>query len=282
MPETDTRRRARKIADKLLVVGIAIALVAPFAYLYASQRDAPLICRSAADIELYPADEPEIIAAGLGDEDLEALDRFEALGSLQIQTGHFTDAGMVHVGRHTGLTRLILESDEVSDAGVNELRMLQALEELSLMGFQRVTAEGLDFVHVCGRMRTLVLYRLSQVDDSFGATLAKCTGLERLEIQNLRLITDAIVADIARLPKLRVLALDLCGRLTQNCIEPILGMAQLEELSLHGVDSLTDETMLRLASLKNLRKLQLPVRAELSSQAIEQLRREMPNCKIER
>jgi hypothetical protein len=278
--DTATKKRARKLADRLLLVGIAIALVAPFAILYALNGETPAVCQSGADLALMADEEELLVTRGLTDADLIELDRFTQLKELQLHYSDITDAGMPHLSKHTGMERLILSAETISDRGIVEIAPMVELHELMLLGCTRVTPAGLGFVPRLPKLKVLVLHRLAGINDEFGPILAKCTTLERLELQSLRSISDAIIADVARLMNLRALAIDLCPEITQAVVPLIAGMTNLESLSLIGLDTLTDEMLLELAKLKNLKKLNLPEHAKLTKEGVAKLKQLLPGCEF--
>jgi len=279
MPDKPASRR-RKVLDKLILIGVAVAIVAPIAVFYSLQASPPAVCQSADDLDMYPADEELIVSRGLSDADAAALDRFEALRELQLHYSHLSDAGMAHVGRHTGLLRLVLYAEDVTDAGLAHLGELTALEDVSISACSGVTAQGLFFLADCEQLTSLLLYRLSAVDDGLGPLLGRCRKLQRLELQSLREVSDLTVAHIVKLPAVTALRLELCPRITAASVDGIVSMSGLQELSLLGVDTLKDSDLAKLARLKSLRKLDLPHRAGLSPEAIQKLKADLPECEI--
>jgi hypothetical protein len=280
MPDGATKQRARKVLDKLLLVGIAVAIIAPIAVLYAMHKDPPNVCQSGEDLALLDEDEELVVTKGLTDADVTQLDRFTSLRDLQLHFSDVTDAGMPHVGRHTGLRHLVLAADGISDKGIIEIAPLVELEDLALMGCTKVTTAGLAFLPKFAGLKVLLLHRLAAVDDGMGATLLRCKALERLELQNLRGITDRTMAEIAKMNWLTGLAIELCPQITNESVKLMAGMANLESLSLIGVDTLTDEVMLELAKLKKLKQLNLPERSKISKEALDQLKAALPGCKF--
>ena len=280
--DTGTGKTARKVIDKLIVVGLAVLLVAPFAIYYALQNDAPEICESGEDLKKMSGDETLVVTRALKDEDMTELDRFENLRELELHYSDITDAAIPHIIRHTGLTRLVLHSIALTDAGIAQLRALTGLKKLILIGCLDATAIGLEFLPELPELEHLVLHQLGGVNDAIGPILAKCPKLTIIELENMRGLHDSLCNELSSMSNLRTLTLDLCPNIGDAGVRELTKLTQLERLSLHGLDTMTDASLPEVAKLKNLKLLNLPVRAILSQQAIEKLKLELPGCEFNR
>ncbi|MCA8910349.1 MAG: hypothetical protein KDB82_01485, partial [Planctomycetes bacterium] len=142
----EARTKVRTLKDKLILLGLAVLIVAPFAVFFGISRQPPKVSKSASDLDKYPDDEKVLVTQGLKDEDVDALERFDQLEDLQLHYSNLTDAGLPKIAEHTTLKRLVLGAIHVSDAGVSKLAALVNLEELILIGAEGITSDGLSFL----------------------------------------------------------------------------------------------------------------------------------------
>ncbi|MCA8946529.1 MAG: hypothetical protein KDB29_09915, partial [Planctomycetes bacterium] len=84
----------KKLKDKLILLGLAVLIVAPFAIYWGISRQAPDVAGSGSDLSLLDSGDKLIVSQGLSDDDLDELARFENLEELQLHYSKITDAGM--------------------------------------------------------------------------------------------------------------------------------------------------------------------------------------------
>ena len=113
----------KKLKDKLILLGLAVLIVAPFAIYWGISRQAPDVAGSGSDLSLLDSGDKLIVSQGLSDDDLDELARFENLEELQLHYSKITDAGMPKIAGCKTLKRLILMSVHVTDNGVDELAL---------------------------------------------------------------------------------------------------------------------------------------------------------------
>ena len=271
---------AKFIRDKALLLILAVVLVIPVAAYLAITRQPPDVAESGADLKAMSSDDKLVVTRGLKDADLEALEHFTNLEELHLHYCDMTDAAAPHVAAHTGLKRLAVNAMALTDAGVAKFAALTNLEELILVGCVEVTSKGLRFLPQLPNLRSIVLNQCIAIDDDIAEILVACPNLRSIELEVLRNLTDRCCETLARRPDITRLNLDMSTRITRAGVAHLAKISALEWLSLHGIDSIRDEDLPIFAGMANLKYLQLPLRAEISDDALEQLRAALPNCQV--
>ncbi|MCS5540968.1 MAG: hypothetical protein NZ804_13335, partial [Roseibacillus sp.] len=90
-------------------------------------------------------------------------------------------------------------------------------------------------------------------------------------------ITDAGMANLSKMPKLRKLWLNGTG-ITDAGLDSITALSALEYLNLYGTQ-VTDEGLKKLAGLKNLKKLYL-WQTKVTSGAVEEFKKSAKDCDV--
>lgn len=93
--------------------------------------------------------------------------------------------------------------------------------------------------------------------------------------------TDADLKCLRRLPNLRRLNLTRSIDVTDAGLKHLEGLKKLKLLVLDGADQVTDEGLRSLGRLKSLALLQLDLGRRMTPAGIEELKRSLPNCRIE-
>jgi outer membrane protein assembly factor BamB len=216
---------------------------------------------------------------------LQAESRLRAL----ILTGTtISAAGIRRLAKLGRLAALDLElCDQVTDAACEPLGTMRQLRYLSFKksGFEkeRITDAGLQNLHALHALEVLNLYGNKLTDDG----LEHLQPLSNLRELNLSLlpISDAGLRHLTRLEKLERLELlyseGFAGpKLTDAGVESLAQLSRLAALNLTGA-KLTDDGLAGLKGLKNLRRLQL-VRTKAGTAGIEHFRAAVPECEIVR
>jgi hypothetical protein len=142
---------------------------------------------------------PKWLRSVLGD------DFFANVVSVVLDSTEVTDAGLEHLWGLTQLHTLSLHSTHVTDAGLKHLKGLPQLRQLWLNNTQ-VTDVGLEYLTGLTQLQQLVLSDTQMTD----AGLEHLTGLTQL--QNVSLgntqVTDAGLEHLKGLTRLRYLSLD--------------------------------------------------------------------------
>ena len=132
-----------------------------------------------------------------------------------------------------------------------------------------------------------VTLRYDQAEDrgAFGRWAVQWLGVDyvaKVEKIELYYATDADLACVARLRQVRWLSLLRSIDLTDAGLAVLAPLTNLETLQISEAEQLTDSGIAHLEKLTSLKILRLDLgRAAVTPQAIERLRRALPNCRIE-
>lgn len=211
------------------------------------------------------------------DEDLEHIKHLKFLEDLSL-SGQFTDAGLEHLGKLTGLRYLMLflHKSHITDAELAFLNNLSELEVLSLycygaisnVGFARIaTLKKLGHLDLAGSVINGVgLSYLHQLPFLFSLVLSYVD------------ISDADIAQyIQGLTILRALWLD-GTRITDNGLKCLRSLTNLRDLNLARC-KISDSGLVHLQNLRTLESLNLSD-TDVSEEAINSLQDALPNCRI--
>ena len=166
----------------------------------------PPVVDKARDIARLSADEPEVRARGLSDDDIPQLRQLTNLqnldfyGGCAVETAKISDAGLKALSEipFTRLGRLSLGyCDRITDAGMTHLARMKTVRWLSLMACPNITDNGL-------------------------SNLTAMTTLDALDLRGCPRITDRGLAHLARMRELQLVWLGGCRNVTSN------GVAQLQ------------------------------------------------------
>lgn len=161
------------------------------------------------------------------------------------------DAEAEHIATLTSLTALIIGSD-LSDKGLERLTPLKQLEELNLGTGARLTDDGARHLTEFKHLLRLILGR-SPIGDAGLAHVGRLDGLQHLYLAGCPNLTSQGLAQLTKLPILRVLEL-------QNT-------------------SLDDQAVPHLSKMASLRILALQG-TKLTASGIDELKRALPKCAI--
>ncbi len=128
------------------------------------------------------AQEINLEAAPVGDDDLVHLSGLDSLESLNLSGTDITGAGLVHLANLTNLKKLSLgggyqKQSKVDDEGLSHLTNLTKLEQLVLSD-SRITDEGLAYLSGLTNLKSLYLFQTRITDEG----LKHLEGLQALEI----------------------------------------------------------------------------------------------------
>lgn len=171
---------------------------------------------------------------------LASIGVLSGLEELDVGGTAISDKGVLELGKLTALTRLILggKASRISDTGVEAIKTLHRLQELSL--------------------------RYTQVTSAIGPILGSLIGLEELDLSNTR-IDSNVLEDIAHLPELRSLRLAHTD-VDDRGLKALATLPQLARVDLRG----TRTTRAGWAPLFDLPKLAaIEVDAEIPKAAEE-------------
>lgn len=236
---------------------------------------------------------PKITDAGISQlADLPALERLDLL---------FTpigDGSAEALASLPALKELILGETRVGDQGLETLcRSLKSLEAIAIGA--RVSVQGLQYLAEAKHLKQLYNLKSGHLTAEGVLHLKKLPELETL---NVVVATDAALRNIAELPQLRSLFLNLC-KATPDGLQSLKGLAQLEILGLSDSNQIndshltvvselrslkqlhlsntavTDKGVQTLTVLTNLEKLSLP-KTSVTPAAVALLKKSLPKCKV--
>jgi hypothetical protein len=148
---------------------------------------------------------------------------------------------------------ITLVGRHITDADLGPLAAFPDLESIELR-FAEVAGPGLEHLRGLSKLHALIL-DTTPVTDSGLACLAGLKGLVSLELAYCNRVTDAGVAQLKGLTRLR--RLTLCDtQVTDAGLASLAGLTDLEELDLHSAP-ITDAGLAHLGRLARLRELNL-------------------------
>lgn len=163
-----------------------------------------------------------------------------------------TDAGLVHIAKHKGLKRLMLDECQVTDEGLVQLASLQKLEELSIGGdATKITDSGLAILNSLPNLKHLVVGG-GQLSGAGLVHLAAPCNIEFLSLYGPA-VTDESVQVVSRLTRLKRLNL-YRTTITDQALQTVAKCATLEQIWLTEVN-VTDAGLQELSKLTGLKKL---------------------------
>ena len=174
------------------------------------------------------------------------------LEALHLAGAKISAAAMIEVARLKKLRVLELDDTGVGDAGLEAIKVMPALVEISFKDMRGVGARGMAALAALRRLDTLHL-GFADVDESL-EKLAASRSLRQLSLQRAT-FHDAHAPALAKIKALRVLALSYTP-ITDAALAHVASLPNLAALELIGT-KITDEGAKALAQAKNLTELDL-------------------------
>ena len=251
-------------------------------------------------------------SSNVTDAALRNLSKVKSLENLVIPGTNITDAGMEYLARLTNLKTLLLHfsSDLITDEGLAKLKTLKSLESLHF-GSKSVTISGLSHLNELKNLTRLHVGGNGIQQDNSGMNISGLTKLEDLSLKlkvevkgkekfyhplrdedlaclkNLKQlsrfqisytqhseITDAGVFHLKGLTNLNLLNIG-SRHLTDRSLSCLADMKKLDFLRLMG--NFTDDGLTELGHFDALTNLHIFTSGTLSPQAIQRLRKALPN-----
>jgi hypothetical protein len=176
----------------------------------------------------------------------------EGLESLHLAGTRISASALVEVSRLKKLRVLELDDTDVGDAGLEAIKGMPALAEVSYKDMRGVGARGMAALAGLRRLESLHL-AFAEVDDSL-EKLAASRTLSQLMLLRAT-VTDARAASIAKIRTLRVLALSYTP-ITDGALAHVSALPQLATLELIST-RITDDGVKALAQTRTLSVLDL-------------------------
>ena len=174
------------------------------------------------------------------------------LDALYLAGTRISASALVEVARLKKLRVLEIDDTDVGDAGLEAIRHMPALAEVSYKDMRGVGARGMAALAGLRRLETLHL-AFAEVDDSL-ALLAASRSLRQLTLLRAT-VTDARAASIAKIKSLRVLALSYTP-ITDGALAHVSALPNLSNLELVHT-RITDDGVKALSQAKSLAVLDL-------------------------
>lgn len=166
---------------------------------------------------------------GVSDRNLEDLQSFKNLRSLDLTGEPITDAGMKTLARLAKLDDLRLSNTVISDEGVKTLANKLQLKMLRL-GHTNITNKSLSYLE--SMPLTYLLLTADRIDDNAANSLAKLKDLEVLSLRDTH-ISDPVISALSSLNKL--VRLDIQNtRITDLSLKTLSEMKNLRAVRVHG------------------------------------------------
>lgn len=239
------------------------------------------------------------------DKTVASLGRITALRVLSLRRcPRISDQGIAYLLPLRNLEELALSSTAISDLSMDVLVQLPNLRRLTLSE-TKITGEGLKKLRrlplTLLHLRGSSSHQMSIRDEDLQA-IGKIASLTELTLRNdgvtangirylkdlksLQIldlggtdINDDAIAYLIALPDLASLIADHT-QLDDRCLDSLLKMPALTYLNLEHTN-ITDTTLVGLARLKQLQLLRIAECPSITTAAVERLRAELPNCRIE-
>ncbi len=208
------------------------------------------------------------------DDEIVRLQGLTNLGYLTLKYTHVGDAGLAHLKDLPNLTSLGLQRIPMTDAGLEPLKGLTSLTSLSL-------AEMYGGISGTGLVHLKELNKLEHIKLDYCTVLT--TGLEHLPRGLTQLflkrtkVNDGELVHLKELTKLTELCLLECSQVTGATLGHL--PQGLTTLDLGGTP-VTDAGLVHLRGLSKLKLLRLH-KTKVTAAGIEELRKALPQCKIE-
>ena len=162
---------------------------------------------------------------------------------------NLTDAAVEILARFPNLERaILLRFPQWKNPNFAALANCKQLHSLTLQSCDSLSEESLNGVAKCASLRWLEL-TLCPVSDANLAQIAKLSALESLHIKNCSTLTDAGIAEIAKLTELNSLMLEDVPELSDAGVAPLSGLSRLRSLAINGCPRLTKKGLASFSAL---------------------------------
>jgi Leucine-rich repeat (LRR) protein len=205
------------------------------------------------------------LAAGF-DADLQHLNRFSRLDSLELSSQSFTDQGLRELRQVPQLKSLVLRIPQLTPVGLRETADLKHLHSLTIVGGAAIDDDCLRHIGRLTSLRSLVLEQ-TQITGSGLGHLAGLPHLETLFLRGNSLTNDGLTQlhELAELKTLSLSGAQLSDRLLESVAKlPKLrrlvwarNFAPLGNVNYEQQTISNDDSLRSLRSLQNLRSLEI-------------------------
>jgi hypothetical protein len=219
----------------------------------------------------------DFAGAGATDHDLIHVGHLSGLEYLSITSEpRVSGVGFQQLARLTNLRCLNLMSTSIRDAELIYLGGLENLEELNLFGCEQLTGAGLAHLKALRKLRILVLDRTPITADGL-IHIENLTNLKELYL-NDSAIGDEAMARVRTLTRLEVLAVHGCTAITDAGVAHLAGLRRLKGLALSQTQ-ITDAGLRCLKGLKGLHDLDI-TGTHVTNAGVGELQLALPKLEI--
>ena len=180
------------------------------------------------------------LRAGVGDDALANLERFQRLETITISSDRITDDAFRHLGKLPNLRRIAVSSPrpyapngplKINGSGLKELSGLKKLRELALLD---CPIDDSGICNLKGLSLNWLDLRRPAITDRGIEAISDMATLEHLTLNDTA-ITDQAFVTMAKLQNLRLIAVAADPNITGSALKEISALKNLQSLSL--VDS---------------------------------------------
>ena len=173
------------------------------------------------------------------DDDLRAMRGWKELNGLTIESDKISDAGLENVAQFNALSSLSLVSPHVTDEGLRHLEGMNAIRWLDL-DRARITGKGIDRLTQSMSLNVLSLLDTSFGDDDLAICAPLLPGVYTLDLSGTQITDDGIpyLASMTRLRRLELAHTSITGK----GFRASAGLLSLKYLDLSGT-SVTDDDL---------------------------------------
>jgi hypothetical protein len=266
----------------------------------------------------WPRNRVNLAEKPVTDADLSQIAKLQVIERLNLSGAQITDTGVMHLEEMPYLRELNLSHTAITDVGVShlagatELRWLstvgtgvscealarldakltfahfveqRAIDELKAAGFGVLTKTRTIQVGGVHEMAGELAYQLiagqpyeMAVTSAHITHLNRLSSLERASFHRVAFEEGALPA-LMSLPKLRSLQFYIAN-LTDRDLASLAGQVALVDLVLVEAGPITDNGIAALIALSGLRTLNVSGCPHVTLAAVDQLRRQLPDCKV--
>src|SRR6266568_1766476 len=164
----------------------------------------------------------------IDDAALADLPRLDHLDTLELSSTRLTDAGLKELAKLERLQSLSIAHTEVTDEGLKALASLKSLRAIDLGSCKHITGRGVKELALGnGRLQFLSLSFYSRVGEGGPEQFSRFSDLEHLDL-TWTPVTNAHLAEISGLTRLRVLVLKDCRELSEADLKLLAACRSLE------------------------------------------------------
>ncbi|MBN1488061.1 MAG: hypothetical protein JW981_10495 [Anaerolineae bacterium] len=190
---------------------------------------------------------------------------------LNLEEISITDAGLQAISVLKALERLDIKNGQsLTDQGLSHLTHLTHLTHLDLRWIIQVTDTGIQNLQRLSNLRDLSLSQAG-ITDKAARSLVSLTTLEKLDLRKCKNLSDRGLLHFERLPKLELLVLQSCPQITYQGMAYLQRVSSLKNLNLANCRGIDNQALLYLRELPHLTFLNISGNPQIANQGIAYL-----------